>query len=365
MKIHMFGKPTPSQNPASPLGVQYPAGARRGSIFRRWLIILIVLLSPFLLSLVWAFYQLAVVGAHGQVLPYEIEVRAGADGWVDSLYVQEGQLRTAGDTLAKLRNPDWEEMLMLTEPLPGSREGGGPANLGRLMAIQKERLERLRDYYQQLRTMDSTRSITRTELDRAWLEMKNAEFSLEQLRSENGQIVANRSSGKILDEQERLAYNNKIRVAQHRANRQWVINPDSGSVLSIYVKKGEYVEQGKRLFRVTQTSQVNYIAWLEPKHIGYAVAGRLCTIVFPDRQRFPAVISSSPRIDTNFRKEDGRTIDPLLQVDVKPLDSIPAKYLLAGMPFQLRIDVLLSDMESSRFMQLIGGNSKDGKETVR
>ena len=356
MKIHMFGKPQPAQNPAAPLGVNYAAGVRRASVFRRWLVILLVLLSPLLFSLAWAFYQLAIIGAPGEVKPYETLVRSGVSGNIDSLYVQEGHSVRAGDTLAKLRNPEWEELFMLSEPsgtpIPALR------NLPRLQSIQQEKVERLRATYQRLQALDTSRSVTRLELDRAWLEMKDAEFLMEQLRSEAFMAQASRQSGAKQDAQQKAEYENRLRIAEHRYRQQWVTAPDSGRVLSLYVKKGEYGEAGQRLFRIARTSQIKYEAWFEPRHLEYAVPGRLCKMVFPDRQSYPAVISGEPRIDTDFQTREGRTVNPLLKVDIKPLEPIPDRYLLSGMPFQLRIDALLSDMEKNRFLQLLGRNAK-------
>jgi len=353
MKIHMFGKSAPAHNPISPISVQYDSGTKRRRLFTRWIIILLIVFSPFFLSLGWAFYQLAIIGAPGQVFPYEIEVRSGASGWIDSLFTKEGGQSQIGDTLLKIRNPEWEQIQ--TSFRAGASDYTAPSNIGRLIAIQKERLSRLNDYYTQLNSMEAGRSVTRTEIDRAWLEMKNAEFSLEQLRSDQQSLYNNRMNGQLRNRQDSLAYEDMNRFARMRADLQWVVSPDSGSILSIYVKKGEYVQIGQKLLRVTQTSKVTFKAWLEPKHMEYAVPGRLCSIIFPDKQSFPAVVSGAPQIDTEFKTEGGRTIDPLIQVEVTPLEAIPAKYILSGMPFQLRIDVLLSDMEKSRFVKLIAG----------
>ena len=352
MKIRLFGTKSPQKNPAEPLGVKYGTTPKRKSVFKLWLIILSVILLPFVISSGLAFYKLALIGADGKVIIWELAVRTSCPGIIDSINtLSVGKSIQKGDTLAHIHNPDWDEDMALLQihkqfPINSNQDLQiiENQNLTKVIHLTQSRLQYLKLQHQKIQSLYAENSATQQEFNLSWLQVKESEIELQKLKNELRMISSQSKKEAREITQKYLEDKQKLANAELREKRLWILAPDSGTLRKSSIKSGEFVKQGDLMFNLEQTSKVTLKAEVAPRYIEYLSLGTVGTITFPDKHRIRVVVISEAVMESSANPDESD--EAKLSVEILPLGNLPLKYHINKLPFVLNINIFNTTMSA-------------------
>lgn len=291
------------------LHVDYVA-AKRNIPAWRWNLIVLLLLSPALYFLGSALLDQVQISAPAVVELKESRLHPGRGGQVVSV-LPEGTRVVTGTLLAILA------------PLPPSAAAPAPPRIaprpgaaagGRLLAYRRERARR----YQQLWEQGAA---TQAELASALAQLAEAEAAYGRSRRE----TVPEPPGPRPEKAEPVS----------------IAAPHPGVVAQVAATVGDWVAAGAELVTVVDDREARIVAFVNPRHVRYAEAGRAAHLRFPDGTSIPArvtevrVRTARPGADHD---EPFRPDGTALQVVLAPAEDLPQGYRRQGLPLEVSFD---------------------------
>ena len=287
-------------SPAVDDGVRVPyAAARRTFPKARWYLILILVLSPFVYLAVTSIWSELIVRAPGLVESKQTEVKAAKAGRIATLNATAGQTVKEGDVLISFSTGtesgqrQWLQAQMNALSSPASRADVSQtiaaladtvASAQRLVAQRAERLEKMEFLVRQGAATNAEINLARAQ----WLE---ADLTHKRARAE---WIALREANAPSDSRNRqlaMAQLQNERSNLDQAQAELVVRAArAGTVISVAVRPGDFVEQGGSLLTIQEPGERFVTAYLDPKNASLAKVGAKVDVNYPDGFSRPSTI---------------------------------------------------------------------------
>jgi len=234
----------------------------------------------------------AAISSNGKVEPVAPHVlRAQFATFVERVAALEGKNVKAGQPLVELQSAEMQaglarakqEMVTAEDQLRAARSGGSPEEVAQLESDRRKNdaeVSRLRREREALERLVAKQAATRDELDQKKLELERAEAQarlLQQKKEELGRrtkvdaeratLALEKARSEVLDLQE------KIRSAH-------AVAPVDGTVYTLPVRAGDFVEVGALLAEVADLRQVRVRAFVDEPEMGALEEGQAVDITW-------------------------------------------------------------------------------------
>lgn len=297
----------------------YPPGKR---VFPRWrwTAILVLALSPLLLFVASKLKSFLLVEGRGVLVSRTLEVSHPVDGWLDTVFVRQGDLVDSGAPLASWRSRETDGDGDASFAADFAR--AGIPNLEERIRIARTSVELLVRRENAIAEIEAQGAATSTELATARLATLEARGVLAALRRERS-----------------LASVRPLRGNGRGSEAPHVLRATSrGRILST-LRPSERIPAGRAAVTMRPEPQAwSASGWFSPRFLDLVDEGRAITVTLPDGERLAARIESivpiadSSDSDRRFRDDwDGR----FLVVEVRLTDSLPDRAKVEGLPVDL------------------------------
>jgi multidrug resistance efflux pump len=318
----------PPVPPAPPAPAAPAAGGRSASRKRRagWLLI-----AGLLFTLAFVVRIPLRVGGGFELLPVRnADVPATIGGVIERVYVEEGSVVRAGDTIARLAEDGYRARLRALEADVGEREaqlrllkaGARPEEieLARLaVARAEEPLKVAQAEAERVRTLVGRQVATRAELERAEEQLAVLANELEQARGRLAMLRAGNRPEEITATAQAVARAEAERNRQEgEIARLVLIAPHDGVVMTprLSEKVGEYVEPGDLIAEIHALDRLTAEISVSERDIGEVQLGQPVALrlrAYPSRAFQGTVTRIAAAADTGWREE--RTVRVEVDLD--------------------------------------------------
>jgi multidrug resistance efflux pump len=339
-------------NPESIGHMQVPyAAARRVASRWRWYLVLALVFGPLALIAASAVGGFMVTSANGSVTLDPLEVRAGANGYVDSIAYKLGAAVPRGAEVLALRDPelDAQEAQLRQQITPYATPVTADSTATRAAGMEELqlRIRALRHQQQRRATILGLKeqgAATIAELNEVTAAVEQAEATVIRLRAELGLGVDHAaahagSPGDAATTAALAAHDGDLAVMAARRSGLKVLAPRDGQVIDVLVSEGQYVAAGQSLMVIGDPRSAHIEAFVTPGVATRLQVGRRATIRFPDGRVATATVGEQPkltrRLPENLVDQYGlRPMTVVLQLAAQ--GPWPEGQRIHGLPVQVR-----------------------------
>ena len=334
------------------------APAKRAIPKWKWRLLVLLLSTP-LLFLIWRVASAVFfVTAPGVISLEKVSVNAPLPATVARIEVQLGASVVSGDILLRLDDPALEQRkILLSAEMEGLREGVPAAQTPQAPApvasVSKDRLrlaqqntEYQRAYRETVRSLFKQGAATRAELNEAEDRHRQAELTLVSLRESASPVPQPVAQGPSYYELESEAQRKnrihqieaELKLLDTRSIQLTIRSPENARVLDIFPSEGEILPSGAPLVLLGRPQSVQVVAYLQPRHLGYAQPGKPVTVRFSDGSSMEGRVSSAPELAVRIPAELSGVLDEgkqMLLVKVAFDEPLPDALRVEGLPLSV------------------------------
>ena len=182
---------------------------------------------------------------YGNFEATEITVSSEANGKLEFLKVEEGQILDKGDVVAMVDTLQLylnKQQLIATKATAASRSGGVWSQI----EVLNQQLINAKIEQQRLQNMFDENAATQQQLDQANSQVNVFKKQIRNVETQNSPIV---NEGKAIDA--------KIAQIDDQILKSKITNPIEGSVITKYAEPGEIVGFGKPLYKIANLNEMN------------------------------------------------------------------------------------------------------------
>jgi HlyD family secretion protein len=295
----------------------------------------------------------AVVTSNGKVEPISPTVaRAEFAGFVSHVFALEGQTVHRGETILTLDSTDLSsqlaqaqaELLAAKTELRNSRSGGPPDTVAELQGeIEQSRVEiqSLERTHKVLVDLVAKEAATRDELaqNEADLSTARAKFqTLEQKKlalADAASVTAESATLRIKEEQD------LVQALEAKLKSATVVAPAQGTLYSLPVKTGDYVEVGHLLAEMADLRQVRVRAFVDEPDLGSLEPGEAVQVTW-DAKPGQVWSGQTVQIPKEVVPRESRSVGELLcSVDNSSSELLPNVNVEVRITVRKRKDALI------------------------
>lgn len=330
--------------------VKLPYAASKRAIPQiRWVIILIIVGSPFILFLGKMLLDWVFVTSPGTIWMEKKTINSIEAGTVERSFYQRGEMANPDTVMfhvtRKIPDNRLEQIAMLEAERDAANIGIGNKSASSAPARgSSEELQLAQQsaaYYEQVR--DNTKSLmdkgaaTRAEMDIAENKLREARASLAALSSSAVGASVNSTASSV----------NSMRIAQveQSINSLKRLTQDSfdvktgqgGKVSSIFVSEGQSFSAGEPLAVILNTEQVHIVTYVDPNDFKKMNIGTIATVkIIGTSRKIKAVVEQPPVAADNVPNGISEKFYPVtmrgVQVFLKVIDPLQEEEIIEGLP---------------------------------
>lgn len=233
----------------------------------------LLLLIPALTSPFTACNDSPAPDAYGNFEAIEVVVSAQTTGQVESFVPREGMHLEKGDTVALIDTTQLgleRAQLRSQRAAVAARRDEATEQL-RVLEVQREIAQRTLERTQRLADSNAA---TRQQLDQAERDFRVINAQMAAVRAQRTSVSLEEAS-------------NSARVAQiaERIARSNVVNPEKGTVLSIFAREGEVVQAGQPLYRIANLDTLTLRAYITGTQLSAVSLGQQVRVNIANRDQ--------------------------------------------------------------------------------
>ncbi|MGH9688789.1 MAG: efflux RND transporter periplasmic adaptor subunit [Candidatus Acidiferrales bacterium] len=228
----------------------------------------------------------ASITSNGKVEPISpVVARAGFPTFVEKVRAKDGQAVHRGELILTLEASDMRAQLaqarsnLLTAQtdLQNAKAGGPPEQVAQLKAdLQSARMQakNLRNSVRQLKDLVSTHAATQQELVQAEENLTKVQGTLQTLEAKQTDLKQ-RESQSVEGAQFRASQaQNLVQALEVKAASATVVSPIDGTLYSLPVKLGDFVQTGQVLAEIADLKRVRVRAFVDEPDLGSLAVGQ-------------------------------------------------------------------------------------------
>lgn len=330
------------------------AASKRAFPKIRWIFILILVASPFILLLGKLLLDWIFVTSPGTIWMEKKTINAIEAGTVEKVFYRRGDMASPDTVMFRVKRKIPENRMEQLAFLEAERDA---ANMG----IESENASpaaRVRDnsdeihlaqqsvaYYEQVR--DNTKwlmdqgAATRAEMDAAENKLREAKASLAALTSSSVTPAINSATPAV----------NPVRIAQVEQSIKYlkkmteeffdIKSGQGGKVHSIFVSDGQSFSAGEPLAVLMNTEQVHIVTYVDPADFKKINIGTIATVkILGTGRKIKAVVEQPPVAADNVPSGISEKMYPItmrgVQVFLKVIDPLQEEEMIEGLPVVVR-----------------------------
>ncbi|MDX2346270.1 MAG: efflux RND transporter periplasmic adaptor subunit [Legionella sp.] len=316
----------------------------------RWFMIIGLISIP-LIYLVYMLLDETVFAEFQGVVVFDtVKIRAPAAGYVETLYVNEGEHVKRGKALLQFKSPALnteigylkQEKERIDKQIENINRKSTESLREQLAVLEKDILSSQLVYQKFSKYFKANGHMASLELEQARKNVVSAKQAYSQLKHQIKQVVLeNDLMIEVNYKRKQEEVNNKIQQAELKKKYFLIKSPAKGAVKHIEIHRGEFLPAGQDIIDIVTKNDLHVVAFIDPKEAEIIRPGITVTMTFPDNFKTKGEVVSVP----NYADKTPMTFqNPLatrenkLIVIVKFKEELPEEYRVFGLPVEVNID---------------------------
>lgn len=331
--------------------VKLPYGASKRAFPQiRWIILLTILASPFILLLGKMLFDWLFTTSPGMIWLEKTTINSIEAGTVEKVFYHQGDVVNPGAVMFRVRRKIPENRREQVALLEAERDAASlarasnnvsPAAGVRDMSAELQLANQSVAYYTQARDrikwLMEQGAATRAEMDAAENKLLEAKAALAALKSSSA------PGASPLDNSVRIAQvEQSINSLKKITEAFFDIKSDQGGkVNSIFVSDGQSFSAGDPLAVIVNTGQVHIVTYVDPNDFEKIDIGTMATVrILGTDRKIKAVVEQPPVVADNVPKGISEKLYPVtmrgVQVFLKATEPLLEKEMIEGLPVEVR-----------------------------
>ncbi len=316
----------------------------------RWLMIVAIISIP-LFYLIYMLLDETVLAEFQGVVTFDtIKIRAPDAGYVEKLYVKEGQHIEAEQQLLQFTSPQLDaelnylkqERQRMNQQIANLNQKSTESLREHLATLEKDIQSSQLVYERFAKYFKANGHISSIELEQARKNVIAAKEAYAQLKHQIKQVVLENDLMVEVNYKRKLEeVNNKIEQAEIKKQCFLIKSPAKGAVKVIEVHPGEFLPAGQDIIDIVTKNNLHVVAFIDPKEAEEVQPGITVTMEFPDHFTAKGEIVDVPnyadKTPLSFQNPLATRENKLIAM-VKFKEEIPKKYRVFGLPVEITID---------------------------
>jgi len=327
----------------------YGAGKRTPPKLRWFLIIGLVSL-PLLYLMYMLLDETVLADFQGVVVFDTVTIRTPDAGYVDKLYINEGEHIKKGQNLLQFKSPMLDSELAYlykekerVEIRAASVSRESTTSLEANLENLKKDIESSQAVYEKFKKYYAPKGyLTSLDLEQARKNVADAKEAYSQIQHQIKQIhLENDVLMEVNYKRPIEDINQKIRQAELKKKYFLIKSPAKGSIKEIDVHRGEFLPGGEEIIQIITKNNLHVIAFIDPKKSGEVYPKTMVTLTFPDNFSVKGEVVNLPsyadKTPLSFQNPLA-TRENKLVVIIEFKQALPEKYRVFGVPVDVSID---------------------------
>ncbi len=327
----------------------YCQGKRTPPILR-WVIVVFLISIPLIYLIYMLLDETIFAEFQGVVMFDTVKIRAPAAGYVETLYVNEGEHVKRGKPLLQFKSPGLDTQLVylrkekdrIDKQIDNINRKSTESLKAHLAVLEKDILSSQLVYQKFAKYYKSNGHMASLELEQARKNVISAKQAYSQLEHQIKQVVLeNDLMIEVNYKRKQEEINNKIRQAEQKKKYFLIKSPAKGAVKRIKIHHGEFLPAGQDIIDIVTKNNLHVVAYIDPKEAEIIRPGITVTMTFPDHFKTKGEVIDVPnyadKTPMTFQNPLATRENKLIAI-VKFKENVPEKYRVFGFPVEVNID---------------------------
>lgn len=316
----------------------------------RWMMVVLVISIPLIYLIYLLLDETVLADFQGVIVFDTVKIRAPDAGYVETLFVKEGQHVKRGQPLLQFNSPNVDQQLIYLKKEQARIQGQvdsinkkSTESLTKHLEILKKDIlasqlvyDKFAKYYRQ------QGHIAAIELEQARKNVITAkeaysqmQHQIKQVRLENDLMVEVNYKRKLEE------VNHKITQAEIKKKYFAINSPAKGTIKNIHIHRGEFLPSGEDIIDIVTKNNLHVVVYVDPKSADELKLGAIVKLTFPDNYVMKGKVINVP----NFADRQPLAFqNPLAQRENKLVAIVefekepPKKYRVYGVPLEVNIE---------------------------
>lgn len=316
----------------------------------RWFLVVALVSIPLLYLFYMLLDETVLADFQGVVVFDTVKIRAPDAGYVESLYVKEGEHIKQGDVLLQFKSPQLntelaylrQEKKRIDEQINHINRKSTESLKEHLETVKKDVLSSQLVYNKFLKYYRAKGHIAAMDLEQARKNVIAAKEAYSQLKHQIKQVVLeNNLMIEVNYKRQIEEVNNKIRQAELKKEYFLLKSPANGAVKQIDIHPGEFLPGGQDIMDIVTKNNLHVVAFIDPKEAEEVQPGITVTMKFPDRFKAKGEVINVPnyadKTPLSFQNPLATRENKLIAI-ITFKKELPKKYRVFGLPVEVSLD---------------------------
>lgn len=315
----------------------------------RWYLIVGLISIPLFYLLYMLLDETVLAKFKGVVVFDTVKIRAPDAGYVETLYVNEGQHVKRGEALLQFKSPSVNTELDYLKQEKERIEG-------QINAISRKSTESLREQLATLKKDVLSSKLTyekfakyykahgymaSIQLEQARKNVIAAKQAYSQLQHQIKQVILENDLMIEVNYKRKLEeVNNKIRQAELKKEYFLIKAPAKGTIKTIEIHRGEFLPSGQDILEVVTKNNLHVVGFVDPKSVDEVKLHAKVNMIFPDKFKAEGVVTMIPnyadKTPLSFQNPLATRENKLIMI-IEFTKELPQKYRVFGLPVEIDI----------------------------
>jgi len=328
---------------------EYGQGKRTPPKFR-WALIVLVISIPLLYLMYMLMDETVLADFQGMVVFDTLTIRAPDAGYVDKLYINEGEQVKKGQDLLQFKSPTLDAQLVYlhkekdrieTRSASVSRES--TASLEANLENLKKDIENSQAVYDKFKKYYAPKGyLTSLDLEQARKNVADAKEAYSQIQHQIKQInLENDVLMEVNYKRPIEDINNQINQIEIKQQYFLIKSPEEGAIKEISISPGEFLPAGEEVIEIITKNDLHVVAYIDPKKSEDVHPQIMVTLTFPDNFSVKGEVMNVPSHADNAPasfQNPLATRENKLIVIIHFKQALPEKYKVFGVPVDVSLD---------------------------
>ena len=316
----------------------------------RWVLIVCVISIPLFYLMYMLLDETILADFQGVVVFDTLTIRTPDAGYVETLYVEEGEHIKKGQDLLQFKSPELDSQLTYLQQEKERIEQRVSLVDSKSTVVLEANLENLKKdivksqaiYDKFLAYYKPKGHLTSLSLEQARKNVVNAKQAYSQLQHQIKQVKLENDVLMEVNYKRRIEeVNQKIRQVEIKKQYFLIKSPAKGSVKEIDVHPGEFLPAGEEIIQIVTKNNLHVVAFIDSNHSEEVRPKTKVTLKFPDHFSVKGEVVNVPsyadKTPLSFQNPLA-TRENKLVVIIEIKQALPEKYRVFGLPVEVDVN---------------------------
>jgi multidrug resistance efflux pump len=316
----------------------------------RWVLIILLISIPLIYLVYMLLDETILAESQGVVVFDTVKIRAPEAGYVETLFVEEGQPVKRGQVLLQFKSPKVDATLAYLEKekvraeqqIENITTKSTESLKTHLKTLEKDIISSQLVYDKFSKYYKANGHMASLELEQARKNVISAKEAYSQLKHQIKQVgLENDLMVEVNYKRKLEEVNHKIRQASLKKQYFLIKSPAKGAVKQIDIHRGEFLPAGQDIIDIVTNNNIHVVGFFDPKEAENIKPGVKVSMTLPDNFSIKGEVVSVPnyadKTPMSFQNPLATRENKLIAM-IQFKEALPKKYRVFGLPVDISLD---------------------------